>query len=187
MSILEYNIILTSSFVAGLITSNILLFKREKTTTIGFCMSDCCCWCFFLFPRCVNRHPVPFSLYSSDYLCIQMRTIMRSIKLWTLNVHVPETFVSTSSVTKLFPAIGRYVFFLLFSPSIKNKYIERIELIRMTVFRSQSSIYGNESIWFAFVFFFCLFCWERAHANAFNKIGSTHSYCVCGGAILAYI
>lgn len=78
-----------------------------------------------------------------------------------------------------------YIFFLL-SPSIKHKYIERIELIRMTVSSSQSSIYGNEFIWFV-CFFFCLFCWGRAHANAFNNIGSTLSYCVCGGAILTNI
>lgn len=131
-------------------------------------MSGYRCWYifFFLFPRCVNRHSVPFSLHSSDYLWIQMRIIMWSIKLRTLNVHVPETFVFTSSVTKLLPVIGRYVLATL---SIDWKQMYRANsnnIFQFTIINLWQWIH---------LICVCLFCWGRAHANPFN------TFVVCVG------
>lgn len=81
----------------------------------------------------------------------------------------------------------RYVFVVFFfsslSPSIKNKCIEQIELIRMTVFSLQSSIYGNECIWFVVLLLLLLFlsvllgasARECVQQNRFN----TFVLCVC--------
>lgn len=85
------------------------------------------------------------------------------------------------------------VFFLRYTLHrlIKSKCIERIELFRMTVFSSQSSIYGNEFIWFVCWFFlcFCQFCWgERTRMRLTESV--QHFRIVCaegGGAVLTYI